>query len=206
MRRRWTPLLLALTLLAPVAWAETVYVIDTLRVNVRQEPGRNTAPLGVVVTGMALEALERGDGFVKIRSEEGLEGWIKDDYLSTEKPSVLLHGESKERLTELREEMIELREALDVAERERASVLEELSRTQQALEAAGSIDNAPPSPTPTTANMSGDAMAIEPRFQLSTDTLPYWIGGILFIALLGFVSGISWYKNHVSRRLGGLRI
>lgn len=216
MRRRRTPLLILLLTLAPAAWAETLYVIDTLRVNVRQEPGRNTPPLGVVVTGMSLEELDRREGYVKIRNDEGLEGWIKDDYLSTEKPAQLLREESADRLSELEEELDRVRDSLDTAQREKTSALEELERAQLELEARAeqASGEAPPAATPTAApsrsledNRSGNGMGIEqPHFQLSTDTLPYWIGGILFIALLGFVSGISWYKNHVSRKLGGLRI
>ena len=198
--------MLLLTLASTASWAETVYVIDTLRVNVRQEPGRDTPPLGVVVTGMALEALERQEGFVKIRDNDGLVGWIKDDYLSTEKPAQLLRQEEAGRLEQLDGELSEALEALEAARLEKESALEELARVQRELEESDSR----PAPTAAphvaaqpTASTTGDE---HPRFQLSTDTLPYWIGGILFIALLGFVSGISWYKNHVSRKLGGLRI
>ncbi|GAB6042744.1 TIGR04211 family SH3 domain-containing protein [Endothiovibrio diazotrophicus] len=205
MRNRWTSLLILFLLLAPAAEAETLYVIDTLRVNVRQEPGRNAAPLGVVVTGMALEALERQDGYVRIRNEEGLEGWIKDDYLTTEKPAQLIRDEEAGRLSQLESELAQTREALDAARREKESALEELSRLQRQQGEVMAQESLPAARNGGGHPMT-DVINGQPHFQLSTDTLPYWIGGILFIALLGFVSGISWYKNHVSRRLGGLRI
>jgi len=204
MRRRWTSLLLILLTLSPAAWAESLYVIDTLRVNVRQEPGRNTPPLGVVVTGMALEELERRDGFVKIRGEDGMVGWIKDDYVTTEKPAQLLHEEGTEQVALLRDEVKQANEALAAALRDKEEALEQLARAQREVEELGAM--AATAPAPISGGSTGDVTGNEPRFQLSSDTLPYWIGGILFIALLGFLSGISWYKNHVSRRLGGLRI
>ena len=65
-----------LMLSIPLAGAETVYVTDNLRIGVRPEPDNNAPPVGVVISGMKLEVLKRSDDYVKIRSSEGVEGWI----------------------------------------------------------------------------------------------------------------------------------
>ena len=89
-------LMLRIATLALLVWsipvhslAETVYVSDSLRVGVRAEPDNSISPHGVVVTGMQLEVLERANGFIKIHSEGGVEGWIKDSYVTTTKPAKL---------------------------------------------------------------------------------------------------------------------
>lgn len=53
------------------------YVNDSLRIGVRAEPNTSVAPQNVVITGMQLEVLEREGSYIKIRSDDGVEGWIK---------------------------------------------------------------------------------------------------------------------------------
>ena len=62
-------------------FAESVYVSDNLRVGVRPEPDNGYAPVGVVTTGMKLDVLERKEGYLKVRTDTDLVGWIKDIYV-----------------------------------------------------------------------------------------------------------------------------
>jgi len=81
--------------LAFSAYAETVYVDDRLRVGVRKEPGNRIAPHAIIHTGMQLEILEEAeDGYIRIKTKDGIEGWIRKNYITSERPA-------KERLQEL---------------------------------------------------------------------------------------------------------
>jgi SH3-like domain-containing protein len=51
------------------------------RVNVRSGPGTNYKIVGKAEYGVVFETLERGDGWVKVRHEKGLIGWVKRSLL-----------------------------------------------------------------------------------------------------------------------------
>jgi len=51
------------------------------RINVRSGPGTNYKIVGKAEYGVVFETLERGDGWVKVRHEKGLTGWIKRSLL-----------------------------------------------------------------------------------------------------------------------------
>ena len=51
------------------------------RVNVRSGPGTNYKIVGKAEYGVVFETLKRGDGWVKVRHEKGLTGWIKRSLL-----------------------------------------------------------------------------------------------------------------------------
>jgi hypothetical protein len=193
--------LLAIICLLPLANANVhatqLFVSDMLRVNVWERSAGQGELVGIIASGMRVELIEQEEGYGLIRSGE-LEGWVKLDFLSSEPPGSWLRQQfavSEEEQERIIEEL-KMRLDLTAIERdqalERAEVLEQELRRASAAPAAGEPQ--------LTSEPQG------PRFKLSAETLPYWIGGILFIALLGFLSGISWYKNHVSRRIGGLRL
>lgn len=51
------------------------------RINVRSGPGTNYKIIGKAEYGVVFETLERGNGWVKVRHEKGLTGWIKRSLL-----------------------------------------------------------------------------------------------------------------------------
>ena len=76
-------------LFSTVLQAETAYVTDTLRVGIRPAPDNQTAPIGVVKTGMQFKVLETIDGFVRIKTDSDLEGWIRDSYVVKDPPAMI---------------------------------------------------------------------------------------------------------------------
>lgn len=78
--------LLALTLAAPVARAETVYVTDHLRVALRAEPTAEAATVVMLNSGTALEVLARAEGMVQVRTQDA-EGWIDARYVMAQAPA-----------------------------------------------------------------------------------------------------------------------
>ncbi len=63
------------------AVAERAWIKDELRLNLRTGPGVQFRIMGRLKTGDALELLERGDGWTKVRVAEFGEGWIPEGYL-----------------------------------------------------------------------------------------------------------------------------
>ncbi|MDX1776583.1 MAG: SH3 domain-containing protein [Desulfobulbales bacterium] len=51
------------------------------RINIRSSPGTNSPVIGKAEYGVVFETLKRGDGWVKVRHESGLTGWVKRSLL-----------------------------------------------------------------------------------------------------------------------------
>lgn len=82
-----TPLLLAIVCFTSAnTFAETVWLSDTLWVNVRTGAGENFRILKTIPSGTRMEVLERNEdaGFSRIRTEDGLEGWVPFRFLIDE--------------------------------------------------------------------------------------------------------------------------
>lgn len=167
--------------------AETAYVSDTLRVGVRPAPDSHAAPIGVIKTGMRLELLESTNDYVRVKTENDLEGWVRDTYVVNSPPAMI-------KLQALQQRHSKLQSKLKTLE-ENSQVLQEANRV---------------------LNQRLDQLSAErAKWQLSqaraalTDneiSWLWWLLGILMIVGAGFYSGISWYRQSVMKRLGGLRI
>ena len=51
------------------------------RINIRSSPGTKSRVVGKAEYGVVFETLKRGDGWVKVRHESGLTGWVKRSLL-----------------------------------------------------------------------------------------------------------------------------
>lgn len=167
--------------------AETGYVSDTLRVGLRPAPDSHAAPIGVIKTGMRLEVLESSNGYVRVKTEDELEGWVRDTYIVNKPPA-----------------MITL-QALQQTQGTLEGKLKTLQENNQVLQEANRV-----------LNQRLDQLSAErAQWQLSqaratlsnkeTSWL-WWLIGVLIIAGACFYSGFSWYRQSVMKRLGGLRI
>lgn len=167
--------------------AESVFVNDKLRVGVRPEPSQIVAPIGVVLTGMKLEVLDRKAPFIKIRTDKGLEGWIKDIYVTSEVPAVL-------RLKEIEKEQKKSR-----------AKMADIEKTRAALEEANSILNEKIDLLKAQRAELQRANAV----QIVSSARPGKGISLLWLALslvVGVVIGYLWHRRQSMKRLGGLRI
>lgn len=171
----------------PLYAAQYVYVSDNLRVGVRPEPVGNVPPVGVVLTGMRLEILEEKEGYLKIKTAEGVVGWIKDIYVTREEPAVIRLNTLKIQHEKLQAELKQNQESGAVLEKANASLNEQLDtlkeeRREWQQERAAML----------ATQYSGGS----------------WLWWLLWILLLAgaFAAGAFWYRTRVTKRLGGLRI
>ena len=59
-----------------------LFVSEKLVLNVYSEPEQAGSRVGTIETGDAVDELERGEGFVRIRLSDGREGWVGTNYLT----------------------------------------------------------------------------------------------------------------------------
>ncbi len=73
--------------LAPTSHAQDQYVRDELRINLRDGPGDGYSVIRVLVSGDAVSQLDQRDGWIRVRTGEGSEGWLPQGYLSNAPPA-----------------------------------------------------------------------------------------------------------------------
>lgn len=121
--------LLIVAALAPASGAETRYITDVLLVNLRDRPHAGAATIRLLRTGEALEVLGSEAGFFRVRTEQGEEGWVAEQYAVTELPKERVAAGFQEEVARLRTRVLTLEEGRDgaVAELEAARKAHESS-------------------------------------------------------------------------------
>lgn len=114
LRTRWLRIALAACLWLPGATlAATAYIIDELRISLREAPCEQCAVVQQGLTsGLQLEIADTRPGWSQVRTPDGKEGWVPSRYL-TDQPIARDQVEGLRRqLTQLQEENQALRERL----------------------------------------------------------------------------------------------
>lgn len=193
------PLLIAfLALYSLSVFAETVYVDDTLRVGVRAKPIMNLPSLTVIRSGDKVELLSRKGGYAKIRTPNGIEGWVKNAYLSPHEPAVAKLKASQTEVTQLKSKLDELNNAIQQEQQQTNQLRQENKSLQQKL-------NRQPTNNIIQPNTETHVLSFSVR-DLTKNHLYGILGTIAVLLALGFLFGISWHKKQVTKRLGGLSI
>ena len=73
------PTLIVLTCLAATVEAETRYISDQLVVSLREQPQKGAQLITYLKTGMAVEILEEDGEYIKVQTEAGEIGYIKQN-------------------------------------------------------------------------------------------------------------------------------
>jgi len=124
-------------------WAETVYVSDQIKLTLRSGPGTDRKILAIVATGEKMEMLEDGEEWAFVRLDDAKEGWVRKQYLSSDKPSRLKLEELQKnhgRLSTQSDEVLGENESLkatnteiDTALKAKTKALEELTQSYNEL-------------------------------------------------------------------------
>ena len=118
---------LAALFIVPACWAQTVYVVDHLAIGLHQSKQLSSPILKVLPTGTSLQVVSREDAFVKVRTDDDVEGWVDATYVMDDKPAQLA-------LLELEAKYVDAHNELEVtrAEIESLSVKLESMRSAEA--------------------------------------------------------------------------
>jgi SH3 domain protein len=115
--------LLFLFFFAATAHAEVVYVTDRLLVMLRSEQGGGEK-IAKLFSDAPLQLLEKSGRYVKVRTEDGQEGWVEEQYTTTEPPKQIV-------ITSLEVEIKRLEANLNQLAKERGPLGEQLEKSKR---------------------------------------------------------------------------
>ena len=69
------------------ALAEKQYVTDRILLGIHAEADEGSALIKSVPSGTELEVIEKTNGFIKVKLEDGTEGWVSSGFVMKETPS-----------------------------------------------------------------------------------------------------------------------
>lgn len=185
-------------LAAKTAAAETAYVTDSLRLGLHAASDTSDRPFDNLLSGTAVEVLERSTSYARVKLADGREGWVKATYLVTEKPAAA-------RVLELESEIESLEGAVAQAKTAQTAAQHELTRlTSELNETTGSSETI----QQTIERLQAENEAYEQRFAKYRYTLPLmWVMPALVVTLVaGFLAGLWWLDALIRRRHGGFRV
>jgi SH3 domain protein len=115
-------------LLAQASGAEPAWVKGEVLLNVRVGPGTEYRPLGAITTGDAVDILQQGESWTRVRTEKTGEGWIPAGFLQDAPPPIVRLERAESEATKLRQRVEELAAE---AERLRAAHAEASARASE---------------------------------------------------------------------------
>ena len=128
-------LFILLSVSVRVAHADRRYVSDMLIITLRTGKGQEYKVIKTLKTDTPVEVLEESEGYLRVRTDEGEEGWAAKQYISSELPkSVIIGGLKKEtsklnaRIKELEKYQASLLEQFEIATQSHAAKVEELEK------------------------------------------------------------------------------
>lgn len=182
-------LILTLGAVSASALAETVYVNDILRVGVRDTPTSSGVPHAVVITGMRLQVLEHSGAYIKIRSDKGVEGWIKSTYVTPNKPATLQLADLQAQQKKLEAKLTSQAKLIEQGDAKAKAMSQELQKLKQG-----------------NARLHKRLGVVRQTRSQRDDHYLAIGGGLILLTIGGFVAGAAWHRKMAMRRLGGLRV
>ncbi len=99
--------------IAVVSAAETRYVSDQLIITVRTGKGTQHKVIRTARTGEAVEVLEEDEKYLRVRTEDGTEGWVLAQYITDKTPSHQVIARLEEEIERLRSDLDDLEGSSD---------------------------------------------------------------------------------------------
>jgi SH3 domain protein len=189
-----------------------LFVSDKLVVNVYAEPNQGGERVATIETGDAVAELERADNFVRVRLENGREGWVGANYLTTDAPAAV-------RLRDLQRNE---KSAVQAAEQKSADEIARLKKnaaklqaelaelkaiaTSTAPSAAASVMAAPIEDATDSFETAAQPPAAAGASQNEGGSVWLWPGIVLLAVGLGFAAGYQTLASRIRKKFGGLKI
>lgn len=185
-----------LILLSPPARgeeADVVYVTDELRLGLYRTEETSGRTLKTLISGARLTVLERALMSIRVRTEEGDEGWVKTAYIVEAEPA-------RSRLARLEADAEANQTKLAAAEEALAASRSETERLTVELAAAERGITELPALKEENAALNAALNSGGIRVPL-----PWVIGAALVCLLIGGLTGYWLLDRRVRSRFGGLR-
>lgn len=183
----------ALLLALPARAAEIVYVTDELRLGMYDNEQTNGRPFKSLVSGDRLEVLERSLMSIRVRTDDGEEGWVKTAYVVTKEPARRRVAGLEKTNGELEQANAELTAKLGTAEDSIGTLRRELASVESEVEELPALREAH-------AALVAEAASRELRVPV------LWVAIAVVAALtLGIAAGYYWLDRKVRSHFGGIR-
>ncbi len=174
--------------------AETVYVTDELRLGLYEGEQTRGRPFKTLLSGDALEVLERARVSIRVRTADKDEGWVKTAYVVSEEPA-------KRRVATLSQANLQLIEERDAANAARADAEARIESLRGDLAVAEAGIEKLPALEQTNADLRSELAQAGARVPLS------WLTASAGASLvIGMLAGYFWLDRKVRRRFGGIRV
>lgn len=198
MKQLLLPFSLIFALYASAATAETVYVTDQLRLNVYEKPNSQGTQLKTVQSGTALTVLEREPGFAKVRTPDGVTGWVKSAYLVIDKPAALIVSSTQAQMEKMKKQYIQMKKLLDQANSLAANSNNEAQSVQARLKANRKEFQ----------EMKAKNQELQQMISGFGSSVPInvFAGSVLLAVLIGFIAGWFLLDYRIRKTHGGFRI
>jgi len=176
--------LVAVSAIAAQAMAATAYVSDQLILGVYADQNSTGARLATLHSGAVVESLSVSGEFTQVRLPDGVTGWVKTSYLTTQLPAVARVKQLEDELARKQATAPALAEAAEHSQVERLKG--ELAAKQAEMDALHTSQTLMPS-------------APEHR---------HWLGAAaaLVTGIVGFVLGYATLARRIRRKFGGLKV
>jgi len=191
---------------APSGWAETAYIVDSIKVALRSGPGNDQKSLGMAESGNPVEVLKSGEEWSLVRLGNGTEGFLLTRYLTATPPARFRLDQLQEKtkaLTAQAASLLEENKRLKGENEELAAAVSAARKEVAALH--GEFDAFRQEASDVTALKSrNDALAAEldqkkrevsqlesrPMAILENENLYWFLAGAV-VLLVGFFAGYS---------------
>ena len=197
--------LAGLLLASFAAHTQTLYVTDKVEAGVYAQPTLDGDRVRLLESGDAVELVSREGDTVRVRLEDGSEGWIAGSYLVVDIPAT----RQLQALTAENERLRASARSDTTATAEMKTLKDRNAQLQSELAAAQRDLNALQAKSPAPATRPDDEVPVEvarpPARSGLYLTLAIAAGGAATLAL-GFWWGYSTLERRVRRKYGGLKV
>lgn len=192
---------------------EELYVTDKLVLGMKDNPEGTGKSIKLLRSGMKLEVLEKQGAYNRVRTEEGLVGWAKSNFMVKDKPAVLIVSELEKENKALRKEIDKLKTTSASPSSTKVETktvtsekpVEDESVKQRLMELETALSEA-----------SKQLQEKEAQLEAAKDGLPVVeSSGISFTAILialllglgiGGVLMYIYFDNRISQRFAGMKV
>lgn len=192
-----------------IAMAETAYITDKLYVGLREGQGNEYPVAKSIVSGTAVEVLQRGNGFTLVREPGGVEGWVADRYLVDTAPAKASPDVSSAQLANIQADLDKARKQLALSQQ---SASEQAKRARNLEQKLKSLEQEKAAETEAAEATAATEAMPEPEIPVQSDGVAaagfhfHWLWFLIAFAMLvtGFVSGIFWLREVNRKKMGGM--
>ena len=100
-------------ILIPAAIADTQYVSDLMIISMKEGQDPDTPVIGYLRSAASVEVLEETEDLMRIRTEDGTQGWVRKKFIVKDKPKAVIIRELEEKIALLEADIKTLQKGSD---------------------------------------------------------------------------------------------